>query len=202
MSEQLPRENHALTSMALKVDRVRALGRGLVWLTAAVPLLLIVGLLLSRLDFTKTGVHSLLVEASLALLAIPLGVGALVCAFRGFQHLLLGFWIGDIGMAADDHHLTLCLGPFGTRTYPVSELDIKYPFELSGDEESFEAFLPEETQRATMLPRILHPSVREPISRTILRFASGTEVEIAQQVRPWIETKKARRHKGTEARRE
>ena len=174
-------------SVSLRVDRIRALGRGLVWLTAAIPLLLIFLSLYSRLDFTTTGVHSLLVEASLAVMALPIGAGAVLCAVRGFQFLLLGLWIGETVIEADAHQLTLRLGPFGKSVYPVNELDIKYPFELSGDDESFEAFLPEETQRTTMLPRILHPSAKEPINRTMLRFAKGTEAEIVQRMRPWVE---------------
>ncbi len=171
----------------LPVARGRMLLRGLVWGAAGLLLGILAREIFSKLDFTRTGVHSRLVEASLAVVALPIAVGAAGCVWHGFRHLLVALWVGELGITLRANSLALRLGPFGSRDYPTGELAIKYPFELSGDEESFEAFLPDELQRSTMLPRITHPSEKVPISRQILRFAQGTEPQIAQRIRPWVE---------------
>lgn len=171
----------------LPMARGRLLLRGLVWLAGGLLLGIAASAIFFRLDFTRTGVHSRLVEASLAVVALPIALGAAGCVWHGFRYLLVALWVGELGITLRANSLELGLGPFGSRAYPLGELAIKYPFELSGDEESFEAFLPEELQRATMLPRITHPSEKVPISRQILRFAHGTEPQIAQRIRPWVE---------------
>lgn len=171
----------------LPLARGRMLLRGLVWGAGGFLLGVLAREIFSKLDFTRTGVHSRLVEASLAVVALPIAVGAAGCVWHGFRHLLVALWVGESGIILRANSLALRLGPFGSRDYPAGELAIKYPFELSGDEESFEAFLPEQLQRATMLPRITHPSEKVPISRQILRFAQGTEPQIAQRIRPWVE---------------
>lgn len=178
---------HSSPAFVLPLARGRAAMRGVMWCAGATAIGLVAAMVLSRLDFTKTGVHSRLVEGSLAMLIMPPALGAIACALQGLRGLVLAFWPGQVGLEANDHRLTLRLGPLGTLNYPVAELDIKYLFEWSAEEESFEAFLPEETQRATMLPRILHPPAKEQIQQKILRFAAGTESEIAEQMRPWIE---------------
>lgn len=171
----------------LPMARGRLFLRGLVWGAGGLLLGVLAREIFAKLDFTRTGVHSRLVEASLAVVALPIAFGSAGCVWHAFRCLLVALWVGELGITLRANSLELRLGPFGSRAYPLGELAIKYPFELSGDEESFEAFLPEELQRATMLPRITHPSEKVPISRQILRFARGTEPEIAQRIRPWVE---------------
>lgn len=171
----------------LPLARGRALLRGLVRFAGGLIFGIAAAAIFSKLDFTRTGVHSRLVEVSLALFALPFAVAAVGCVWHGFRYVLAALAVVELGVTLRATSMALRLGPFGSKVYPVAELDIKYPFEFSGDEESFEAFLPEELQRATMLPRITHASEKVPISRQILRFVHRTEPEIAQRIRPWVE---------------
>lgn len=182
---EAPRPSYG--ALVTPVSRMRALSRGAAWGAGALILGVMARAAWERLDFTRTGVHSLLVEGALAVVGLAPAAGAVICAARAFLYLLLGLWTKRIGVFADDEYLTLRLGPFGTMEYPVRELDIRYPFELSGDEDSFEAFLPKDVQRATMLPRMLRHGEPKPIQQMILRFAAGTEAEVAARMRPWIE---------------
>lgn len=171
----------------LPFARGRAFLRALVWSAGGLTSGIAAAALFSKLDFTRTGVHSRLVELSLAVIALPFAIIAVGCVWHGFRHLLAALAVVELGIHLRATSVALRLGPFGSRVYPVNELDIKYPFEFSGDEESFEAFLPEQLQRATMLPRITHSSEKVPISRQILRFAQGTEPQIARLARPWVD---------------
>ena len=99
---------------------------------------------------------------------------------------LLGVWPGPVGVFATSKALVLRLGPFRTRSFDVARLDIRYPFELSGDEDDggFEAFLPEEEQKERFLPRLLHPDAKARINFLVQKFAAGPESEIAKALRP------------------
>ena len=59
--------------------------------------------------------------------------------------------------------------------------------EVTDEGGGFEAFLPEEEQQMRLLPRILHPSAREPLNRVILRFVQPPEEEAVRSLRPLID---------------
>ena len=169
--------------------RGRAATRAVLW---AVPTLLLGAAaftVYSRLNFVPTAVSNRIVDYAVAIAALPLPILSLICAVRAIRQILAVFWFAPLGAYASAQALELRLGPFGSATYPAQELSIRYPFELSGDEEDggFEAFLPEEEQKARLLPRIVHPNAKPPVHRTLLRFLSGDEAQIAKALRPAIE---------------
>jgi len=146
-------------------------------------------LIYTSLHFVPSGVSNRLVDYSVALISLPIPLTALWSAFKGARWLLLSVWPAPVGVFADERTLTLRLGPFGTRSYDASRMDIRYPFELSQDDEGggFEAFLPEEEQQMRLLPRILHPGAREPLNRVILRFVQPSEEEAVRSLRPLLD---------------
>ena len=173
----------------LPLSRGRAATRAILW---SVPTLLLGAatfVVYGRLEFAPTAISNRIVDYAVALAALPLPVLAVGCAVRAVRHFLAVVWLSPLGIRADEHTLEMRLGPFGTATYPVGELDIRYPFELSGDFEDggFEQFLPEEEQMARLLPRISHLRAKLPINRTMLRFVSGDEARIAAALRDAIE---------------
>ena len=135
------------------------------------------------------GMSSPLVNASLTLAVLPILLSGLVCVWHGLRWIGLALWPGKIGFFAHSQSFDTCLGPFGARSFPVNELSIKYLFELDDDELSdggFEAYLPEEVQTSRFLPRISHPSSLRDLNEVILRFADGSEEDIAKRLRPAI----------------
>lgn len=187
-----------LTTVVLSVSRTRAATRGLLCLVPALLLGTATFAIYSRLSFVTTAISNRLVDYSIAVAALPCPLFTLLFGFRAIRRLLLSCWPGDVAIVADETALTLRLGPFGTRAYDAVQLDAKYPFEQSGDFEDggFEAFLPEEEQRARFLPRLTHPDAPEPLNRAILRFAVGTEPDAAVALRPVIDHWRSRRDPG------
>jgi hypothetical protein len=175
--------------IVLPVARARAAGRALVWSVPAGLLGVTSFLIYTSLHFVPSGVSNRLVDYSVALISLPIPLTALWSVFKGGCWLLLSLWPVPVGVFADERTLTLRLGPFGTRSYDAARMDIRYPFELSQDDEGggFEAFLPEEEQRMRLLPRILHPNAREPLNRVILRFVQPSEEEAVRSLRPLLD---------------
>lgn len=141
------------------------------------------------MQFGPTATSNRIVDYAIAIAALPLPAVGVVCAIRAVRHFLAVVWCSRLGVYASEISLRLHFGPFGTVEYPAKELDIRYPFELSGDFEDggFEQYLPEGEQIARLLPRITHPRVKVPINRTVLQFVSGDEASIASMMRPVIE---------------
>lgn len=174
---------------ALTVCRSRALVRGLTWLVPAAILGAATVFVFGGLEFAPSGVSNRLVEYSLAVVALPLPVAGAYAAFLALRWFALGLWPRRLGIFAAPEHLQFRLGPFGTRTFDARRLTIRYPFELADDEDdaAFESFLPQETQVETLLPRITHPQSKRPLNQVILRFATGSEIDMARALRPAIE---------------
>jgi len=175
--------------VVLPIARSRAAGRAVVWSVPAGLLGVTSFLLYTSLHFVPSGVSNRLVDYSVALISLPIPLTALWSVLKGARRLLLSLWPAPVGVFADERTLTLRLGPFGTRSYDASRMDIRYPFELSQDDEGggFEAFLPEEEQQMRLLPRILHPSARDPLNRVILRFVQPSEEEAVRSLRPLLD---------------
>lgn len=177
--------------MFVPASRANALSRALVW---SVPTSVLGGsafLIFRSLNFSATGVNNRLVDYMMAVGALPLAIGGLVAAFMGVRWLLLAFWPGRVGVFACGDKLALRLGPFGAQGYDAARIETRYPFEISSgdeDEGAYEAFLPEDEQRATLLPRMRHPLARTSIDRKILRFVAEGEKQLAEMLRPVIDS--------------
>lgn len=171
------------------ISRVRGAVRGLLWFGPGALLMLAAAIALQGIWGGVRGMSSPLVNASLTLAVLPILLGGLVCIWHGSRWIGLALWPWKIGFFAHARLFEMCLGPFGVRSFPVSELTIKYLFELDDDELSdggFEAYLPEEVQISRFLPRMSHPSSPRGLNEIILRFADGSEEDIAKRLRPAI----------------
>lgn len=138
------------------------------------------------LDFSPAGGSHRLVDVSLLIAVLPVAVGAVYLLVLGLRWIALAVWPTSVGVVATSDALILRLGPFGIRRFDVARLDLKYAFELTGDEDDggFESFLPEKEQMAMFLPRMLHPTYKERIDLLILKFAGGSESDVADALRP------------------
>lgn len=161
------------------------------WWMPAIILAAVAWEIFRRLNFQRSAVSNRLVDYCVAVVALPIIVAALVCAFHGLRWALLTVWPGRLGVYAERDALVLRLGPFGVRRYDLARLEVRYPFELLDDADAaedagFEAYLPVEEQMATLLPRITHPNSDEPLNWVVLRFVSGPEAGVAAALRPAI----------------
>ena len=185
----LPRTPNRNIAVHIPVARLKALVRGVWWSMSALLAGLLSYLVYSGLDWRPSAVTSRLVEYCIAVAALPAPATLLYSAFQALRWVGLCLWPTGVGVHADERSLVFKLGPFGTRAYDVTRLDVRYPFELSSDVEDggYEAFLPEEEQVARFLPRLLHPMSQEPLNRVMLRFVLGDEAAVAAAMRPIIE---------------
>ncbi len=169
--------------------RLRALTRAVFWSVVSCAAGLAVTMIFGRLQFHPTGISNRLVDYSIAVTLLPLAPLAIFSAIRALRWLALCVWPGALGVYASEEALILRLGSFGTRRYDAARLDVRYPFELSGDidDGAFEAFLPQEEQLASLLPRITHPDARQPLNLVMLRYAGGSESELAHRLRPMLD---------------
>lgn len=182
-------------SLFIPLSRARAATRAILWAVPALLLGTATIVIYSRLEFIPTAVSNRLVDYAVAVASLPLTLVAVFCALRMLTQLLAVAWPPPLGIEAGEHSLALLLGPFGIKVFPADELDIRYPFELSGDSDDggFEQFLPEEEQMARLLPRITHPRAKLPINRTILRFVAGDEAQVARLLQPMVARWRERR---------
>ena len=178
------------STASIPVSRTRAGMRFILWQSAAAVLIAISWMIYSSLNYRSTGVSNRLVDLGFASAALPIVSGAIVTAFLALRWLLLTMWPSRLAIDADGSGILFRLGPFGTTHFPATDLKITYPYEMAdGDEDGgFEAYLPEEEQLRTLLPRMKFPGRSEPLNRTILRFAHASEREAAQLLRPAIES--------------
>jgi hypothetical protein len=170
------------------VARARALTHALVWLVPAFVIFTFSWTFVAGPDTILNVRDPGIVDVALLLVLVPFNLLALGLGVWGLRWLLLSLWPGTVGVQARAEELVLAFGPFGSRRYPAAELDVRYLFELDDDEaeEGFEAFLPEDEQIRMFLPRIGHPSVREPLNRVMLRYVAGPESSVAQRLRPVV----------------
>ena len=172
----------------LKISRGAALTRGSLWLVAAGLAGLATYATYSRLSFVPSAISNRLVDYSIAILALPLPVAAIITLIRSLRWIVLALW-KNAGIHANQEGLVFSLGPFGRRHFRASQIDIRYPFELLEDpdyEPGVEAFLPEEEQLATLLPRLRYPGYAMNLGEVILKFAGVSEAHIASRLSPLI----------------
>lgn len=180
-------ESHILGSFA--ISRSAAFVRGALWIASALLCGAGVAVVFQSLDFSPAGASNRIVDLCILAVTLPVVATGLYLLVLGLRWIGLSVWPGAVGIVATDGELVLRLGAFGTRRFDVSRLDLKYAFELSGDEDDggFESFLPEEEQMANYLPRILHLKAKDRIDRMILKFSQGAEADIARALRPAFE---------------
>lgn len=139
-----------------------------------------------HLSFSTSPLRNGLVEGCIVVVTVPVLAAAIFFGLRAVRWGLLGVWPAPIGIAACHNELVMQLGPFGTQSYDASCLQIRYPYELDDDQDGdeFEAFLPEDVQVATLLPRITHSRESKPLNHRILRFTGASEADLAQVLLP------------------
>lgn len=167
------------------VSRTKALTRAIVWSAPALLLGATAMVLFDQVDLRSSAVSNRLVDYCLALAALLPAIASLIFGVVALGRILLALWPATVAIVAEHDALWLRLGPLGTKRYDVARLDIQYPFEIEDedDEGSFEAFLPEEQQIDTLMPRITHPDSSKPLNRVILTFAGGSEREVVAILR-------------------
>lgn len=174
----------------LPASRARALGRGILGGTAAAPAALVLNLAAPSLSFRHSGASNQIEDYALAFAFLLIGIAGLAAAAWGGRWVLLALWPGRIGFVADARGLLWRLGPFGSGRLDAERIEARYLFELDDEEleeGQFEAFLPEETQRRTMLPRLRHPEAPRCVRPLLLNFCGAPEEELADRLRPVIE---------------
>lgn len=149
----------------------------------------IVGAIWRDLDFTPSATSSLLVEYSYAVAVVPLALAAVWLSVGAVRHGLMAVWPGAVGVEVSDGELAVRRGPWGTRRYDAARLDLRYLFEMDEEEHgsSFEAFLPEDRQRATAVPPLRHPASAEALREALLRVLVLEEAEVAGLLRPAVD---------------
>ncbi len=171
------------------VSRGRALIRASLRLGLATILFVLIVLKYLQLDFRPSAVSNRIADYSWACILLAVAIVALIITATGARWLLLAAWPGRLAIVGTRGALSLRLGPMGQTSYDAPRLVVRYLFELPEppDDSSYEALLDEREQMASFLPQIMHPSTRERLDRTILRFASAPEPDVAARLRPFID---------------
>lgn len=167
--------------VVIPVSRRRAAARAVACLAGGTAVGLVPIGVLPRLQWTPTAVDNRLDEYALLAAMLPLAGVSAALLWRGARWLAAACWPGRLRIEAGPAALTLALGPFGTAAYDARRLCIRYPFERVDDPQGagFEGFLPEDVQRVQFLPEITHPEAKGSLRLRILKFAAGTESDIA-----------------------
>ncbi len=189
MASDAPIVEHECTVIRVPVSRLRAWTRAVLWSVATCVPGVAVALIFGRLDFRPTGISNGLLDYAIGFAVLPLALLAMVSAVTTLRWLLLCVWPGPVGIYASEEALILRLGSFGTRRYDAARLDVRYPFEFSADADDggFEAFLSQDEQLASFLPRITHPESTERLNMVILQYISGSESDVAGLLRPVLD---------------
>ncbi|MEE9295303.1 MAG: hypothetical protein V3W34_10140 [Phycisphaerae bacterium] len=173
------------------MPRFRALERALMRLVPGGFLLFVSYRVLMALNFSASGISNRITEYSITVVILPLAIAGLVLVLRGLRWLAMAFWPGRLCIVADADALTFDLGPMGRHRYPTDRLDVRYLFEMPGDFQdegkSFEAYLDPRQQMEELLPRIRFPGEPDALEERITYYAPGTEKQLAETFRPFVE---------------
>jgi hypothetical protein len=169
------------------VSRTRSLTRAVIYAFPALVLAATAQLVYSGVNLRVSALSTQFVQYSLLLCALVLAIISLTVGLLALRRALLAGWPGALGFYAYESELLVRLGPFGSKRYAVERLDIRYPYECTDDDATFEAMLPEEKQHQTLLPDMQHPEESTPLNVMVTQFAVGSEKEIVVQLRPAIE---------------
>lgn len=180
----------AIPQIFLPASRARAAMRGILGGIAAAPAALVLNMIAPSLSFRHSGASNQIEDYALSFTLLLIGIAGLAAAAWGGRWALLALWPGRVGFVADVRGLSWRLGPFGSGRLDAERIEARYLFELDDEELEeghFEAFLPEETQRRTMLPRLRHPQVRHCVRQLLLNFCAAPEEKLADGLRPMID---------------
>lgn len=188
-----PARRSSFQAIRIGASRGLALERALLFLGPGVLLLVICFGVAQGLRFRPSGVSNRIGDYSLAIVMLPVALGGLVIAGMGLRWLAMAVWPGWLGIVADADGLSFHLGPMGSARYCAGELDVRYLFELlgedgEGDAELYEALTDPQEQMASMLPRIRCARSAKSLERRIVRFTRMGEQELAALLRPFIES--------------
>lgn len=174
----------------LPVARSKALCRGVLWCVPTALLGAAAMLIFRGISFESSGLTNRLVDVAVAAIGLPLALAAGMSFVFAGRWLLLGVWPGRLAICAEAGTLVFRLGPLGVKRYDASRLRLRYPFELAEDSEEggFEAFLPEEKQLASLLPRMTHPTTTDALNELVLKLTSKTEAEVAAILKGALQT--------------
>lgn len=178
-------------NIRITVSRGRALERALLrMMPAGLLLVMSVGTIRS-LNFAPNPLTNRITEYCLTLVMLPLGLSGAALAISGLRWLLTALWPGRLLIVADAGGLTFHLGPMGTDRYEIDRITLRYPFELSieddGGDAVFESLLEPSEQMATLLPRMEYAGEPTRLDRRILHFTRLDETQAAESLRPFIE---------------
>jgi hypothetical protein len=135
------------------------------------------------------------VAYSVAFIMALVGATGLAMLYSAVRWLAFCLWPKRLGLRVEGGVLTLALGPFGTRRWPVQELEAVYRFERNPDDDalSTEDYIDPEEEKATRLPLLIPLHQKTPLNRLFERFLSGTEPEQLRTLSPLIDHLRARR---------
>lgn len=177
----------AAPEVFIPVARGRACFRALTWAVCGVALALPAKLLAEGLNFNSSAISGRLVSLCLAAVVVLLVVLLLLVVVLTGRWLLVTIWPGELGITANGAGLSMRLGPFGVRRFDAFSLVATYPYEADDDDGGFEAYLPEEEQHRLFVPALRRRGADERIDRLILKFAQGSEADLARLLHPAIE---------------
>ncbi|MCC7292704.1 MAG: hypothetical protein IT449_11655 [Phycisphaerales bacterium] len=184
-----PSSNGGISPIVLPVSRVRAAMRFAFYALAAGGCYLLLRLAAPAIRFTPSGASNRIEDYALLAALLPVAGLGLWLAWRGTRWLALAGWPGRVGIEAGERELVLALGPFGSLRLDAARLRAVYLFELDEDDlesDQFEAHLPENHQRQTLLPRMTHPECPFPLRERLLLLLGGDEADLARQLAPVI----------------
>lgn len=138
------------------------------------------------------------VAYSVAFVMALVGVTSLAMLYSAVRWLAFCLWPKRLGLRVEAGVLTLALGPFGTRRWPVQEIAAVYRFERDPDDDalSTEDYMDPEEETATRLPLLIPLHQKTPLNRLFERFLSGTESEQLRTLNPLIDHLRATRQAG------
>ena len=175
----------------IAVPRSRALERALMRLVPGWFLLLVAYRVLIALNFSASGITNRITEYSITVVILPLAIAGLVLVLRGLRWLAMALWPGRLCIVADADVLTFDLGPMGRHRYPTDRLDVRYLFEMPDNSQdegmTYEAYLDPRQQMEELLPRIRFPGEPDALEERITYYATGTEKQLAETLRPFVE---------------
>ena len=173
------------------VSRLRAMERGVVRVAPGVVLVLIAWSVVRPLRFTPSAVSNRIVDYSLLALMVPVAVAGMLLVVQGLRWMAMALWPARLEIRADEHAVTMRLGPIGSRRIANETIDLRYPFEMEGDpdigDDVYESFLSPERQMASILPRMFHDAEKRRLDNLVFYY-SGQDVETCiAALRPYVE---------------
>lgn len=168
----------------IPASRMFGLTQALLWAAASVVMAGLSFLVYSNLQWDASAGGNRLVQYSIALLASPLPLSALLCLATVFKWLSLAVWPQRIGLLFAPDRIAVTLALFRRCELDAKRLRIRYPFDFdeAAAAQMMEAQLPFEMQRSTLLPEMRHPDYKGRLKIDLLRFTKEEEPDLARRL--------------------